>query len=136
MNDGRHSKLTEPRTEAVLRALEMGCTRRAAAGAAGIHHSTLYEWINNDPTFSDEVEKAENKAEASYLAAIANAVPRNWQAAAWWLERRKYADFARHDQVDMRIDVKAEARKAARELGLEDEDAAIEEVMAILAESR
>jgi transposase-like protein len=135
VNDGRHSKLTEPRVEAVLLALEMGCTRRAAAGAAGIHHSTLYEWINNDPTFSDEVEKAEDKAEATYLAAVANAVPKSWQAAAWWLERRKHQDYAQKVRVDVKIDLRAEITKLADELGL-DPDAAIAEAEAIYSARR
>src|SRR5688572_6680302 len=95
----RNSKATAPRVQAVLRALELGCTRRAAAGVADIHPSTLYEWLAKDPTFSDAVEKAEAKAEGTYIAAVANAVPKSWQAAAWWLERRHHEDFAQRNKV-------------------------------------
>lgn len=99
----------------------MGCTRRAAAAVAGIHHSTLYEMMKADPTFSDAVERAEGEAEATYLAAVANAVPKSWQAAAWWLERRKYMDFAQHQRIDMSVDIKTEAERIAAADGLDSE---------------
>lgn len=134
MSGEGNSKLTTPRIEACIKALEMGCTRRAAAGAAGISAQTFYRWLE-DVTFRDEVEKAEAKAEATYTAAVANAVPRNWQAAAWWLERRHHADYAQKVRVEMKVDLRAEVRKLADELGL-DEDAALEEVNAILAGRR
>lgn len=132
---GRPSKLTEPRVEAILRAIEHGCTREAAAGAGGISRMTLYRWIENDGTFRDEVEKAEARAEAAMTFSVAAAVPKNWQAAAWWLERRRYQHYARRDQLDVRLDIKAEVAKLADELGL-DAEVALAEVEAILAGRR
>jgi hypothetical protein len=126
-----NSKFSEPRVLAALVALEHGCTRRAAAGAAGVGHATFYRWLE-DETFRDEVEKAEAKAEAAYTAAVAAAVPKSWQAAAWWLERRRHEDYAQRTRVDMKIDVKAEARKIAEELGLNEQEV-LDEVNAILA---
>jgi hypothetical protein len=128
---GRPSKLTEPRVEAILRAIEHGCTRQAAAGAGGVSRMTLYRWIEADDTLRDEVEKAEAKAEAAYTMAVANAVPKNWQAAAWWLERRRHEDYGRREQIDMRIDLRAEAKRLAQELEL-NEDEVMAEVSAIL----
>lgn len=128
---GRPSKMTEPRVEAILRAIEYGATREAAAGAGGVTRGTLYRWIESDSTFRDEVEKAEHRAEMAYTTAVANAVPKNWQAAAWWLERRRHQSYARRDQVEVRIDIAAEVRRLASELGL-DEQAALAEVEAIL----
>ena len=46
-----------------------------------------------------------------------------WTAAAWWLERRKNGDYARHDKLDMQIDIRKEAERLAAEQGL-DADAA------------
>lgn len=122
--------MTEPRVEAALNALRLGCTRRAAAGAAGVSHASFYRWLE-DVTFRDEVEKAEAVAEATYTAAVANAVPRNWQAAAWWLERRKHEDFAQRSKVDMKIDIQSEVRRVAAEMGL-DEDAVMAEAEQVL----
>lgn len=109
----------------------MGCTREAAAGVAGVTRSTFYRWLD-DVTFRDEVEKAEHQAEAAYTMAVQQAVPKNWQAAAWWLERRRYQSYARRDSIDVRIDVKAEAARLADELGL-DADTILAEATAILA---
>lgn len=126
------SKLTEPRVEAVLDALNHGATREAAAAAGGITRVTLWRWLNDDETLRNEVEKAEGRAEYAFTTVVANAAVSSWQAAAWWLERRRYQAFARHDAVDVRIDIKAEVRKLADELGL-DEDAALAEVEALLS---
>lgn len=129
-----NSKMTDARSRAVLRALEHGCTRRAAAGAADIGHATFYRWLEDD-TFRDAVEKAEAKAEAAYTAAVANAIPTSWQAAAWWLERRKYADYARRDQVNVSVDLQAVIRQVATDLGVDEADA-VAEAERILAGQR
>lgn len=92
---------------------------------------TLYRWIETDATFRDEIEKAEGRAEYAYTAAVADAIPKNWQAAAWWLERRRHQSYARRDQVEVRIDLKAEIRKLAEEYGL-DAEAAVAEAEALL----
>ena len=59
----------------------------------------------NDPddTLVTAVEKAEDEAEATYTALVAEAAvdPKNWTAAAWWLERRRPDHFARRERVEM-----------------------------------
>lgn len=130
----RNSKMSEARVLAALTALEHGCTRRAAAGAADVGHATFYRWLE-DETFRDAVEKAEAKAEAAYTMSVAAAVAKNWQAAAWWLERRRNEDYARREKVEMSIDIRAEAEKVAERLGLRPEDV-IAEAEAILAGER
>jgi hypothetical protein len=47
-----------------------------------------------DDTFLDVVLKAEADAEVSMMARVMQAAQVSWQAAAWWLERRRQADFA------------------------------------------
>lgn len=127
----RPSKMSEPRVEAILKAIEHGCTREAAAGAGGIGRATLYRWIEGDETFRDEVEKAELRAEAAYTMSVAAAVPKNWQAAAWWLERRHWQRYGKHDRVDMTVDLGAIAERVASEDGL-DRDALLAEAEAVL----
>ncbi len=133
--EGRPSKFTPERAQAVLLALEGGCTRHAAAGAADVHYSTLVRWIGEHAEFRAEVEKAEDRAEARFTAAVLQAVPDNWQAAAWWLERRKHQDYARRDRVDMQIEVRREVERIAAETGL-DSEALIAEAERILAGQR
>jgi len=105
MSGEGNSKFTEPRIEACLAALRIGCTRKASAGAAGVTAQTFYRWLD-DATFRDEVEKAEAQAEAAYTSVVQQATATSWQAAAWWLERRKYMDFGKRDRIDMSIDVR------------------------------
>jgi len=53
--------------------------------------------------FADAVKKAEAEAEANALKAIKDATPQNWQAGAWYLER-KYPDrFGRRVAVDANV---------------------------------
>lgn len=125
------SDVLAPRQLAVLVALEHGCTRRAAASAADIHHSTLYAWMHNDPTFSDAVEKAENTAEARATTLVVKAAYEGqWTAAAWWLERRRPDQYGRRLAVD--VSIRDELAKMAAEYGV-DADEAIAEAERILA---
>lgn len=127
------SILTE-RMETFLTALKLGMTRRAAAAKAGFSKSTLYRMLDlDDGTLLDLIEKAEGEAEATFSALVAQAAerPGNWQAAAWWLERRKNDDYGRRDRVDLSIDVRKEAERLAAEKGL-DVDAVMAKVDEIL----
>lgn len=134
MSGEGNSKLTEPRIEAALDGLRHGMTRTAAAGAAKVTRATFYRWLD-DETFRDEVEKAEAQAEAAYTTVIAGSVSKNWQAAAWWLERRRHQDYGRRDSVEMKIDLRTEIAKLATELGL-DPDAIMAEAEGILGARR
>jgi len=97
--------VTDARIEKLLHGLRMGMTRRAASGYAGFSKSTLYRMLEDDPdgTFGTAIENAEAEAEATYSAIIAReaAIPKNWTAAAWWLERRHPQDYARRERLEM-----------------------------------
>lgn len=123
-----------PREAAVIQALENGCTRRAAAGAAGIGHSQLYRMLAADGTFRDAVERAENVAEARATSLVIKAAYEGtWTAAAWWLERRRPDDYGKRIAVD--VSIRDEVARLAGELGI-DVDEAIAEAERVLAESR
>jgi len=131
---GRKPKITPggPREQALLDALKLGMTRQAASGTCDISYSTFYRMYTEDARFLEAVERAELWAEGRYTAIVARAAETQWQAAAWWLERRKYETFARRDRVDMTIDYRGEARRLAAEFGL-DEASVLAEAEAILA---
>ena len=95
---------------------------------------TCYRWMD-DVAFRNEVEKAEAQAEAAYTSLVQTAALPSWQAAAWWLERRKYMDFGRRDRVEVKIDLKAEVAKLAADLGLNEEDV-LAEAEALLGSRR
>ena len=120
--------------QAIIQALENGCTRRAAAGAGGVHHATLYRWMEQDATLRDAIERAENVAEARATSLVVKAAYEGtWTAAAWWLERRRPDQYGRRMAID--VSVKDEAMRLADELGV-DADEAIAEAERILAELR
>jgi transposase-like protein len=126
---GRPTVLTQEVHDAIVRALHVGAYIETAAAAAGIHKSTLYDWLKRGArekrraekgngkgnghrirkaeaayvAFSDAVKKAMAESELVDIATIAKASKRTWQAAAWRLER-KYPDrWGRKDRIDASI---------------------------------
>src|SRR5689334_22930017 len=113
----RPTKFPQAETK-IIKALEMGATRTSAAGAAGIDRTTLWQWMKDNPTFSNDVTRAEASAEQSFSSVLfAAAIPRkvvettrtqdaegnittrtvtrmefDWRAAESWLKRRRRAE--------------------------------------------
>ena len=71
---------------------------------------------------------------ACLIAVIQEAFGKSWQAAAWWLERRKHEDYAQRQRVDMNVDLHRVAEKLADADGL-DADALIAEAERIVSEA-
>jgi transposase len=99
-------KLTEVPAEVqqkIIQALLGGNYLETAAAYAGIHKSTLYNWLKRGARqktgpfrdFSDAVRKAQADAEVRDVARIAQAAAVNWQACAWRLERKFPAKWGR-----------------------------------------
>jgi hypothetical protein len=135
VGDGRPSKATPERIEAILEALRGGATRQAAAGFADVHYATMARWVGDNVDFRAAVENAEQAAEAYYTSVVYKASQDNWQAAAWWLERRKFRDYARRDRVDVSVEVRQEMDRLAAETGM-DADDLVAEAERVLSEAR
>lgn len=102
MTRPRNSKKSDARIAVVVQALMAGNTRRTSAATAGVDHATFYRWLADDATFRDAVEKAEADAEARAVAIVVRAaVGGTWQAAAWWLERRRQDTYALHPKMEL-----------------------------------
>lgn len=98
----RPTKRTDQRREAILNALRIGNTLRAAAAYAEISEDTLARWRADDAEFRGAVTKAEADAEARFLGNIAKAAADGtWTAAAWWLERRRHEDYRKREGVEL-----------------------------------
>jgi transposase len=95
----RPTKRTPERETRLLEALRAGNTRRASCAYAGIDQDTLANWLRRWSDFSDAVEKAEADAEIRNVAIIQKAASETWQAAAWWLERRRPAEYRQRQEV-------------------------------------
>jgi hypothetical protein len=121
------TKRTRPRLDALIKGLEAGMTRRAACAYGGFHHTQLYRWMRTSAPLRTAVEKAEGRAEATYLAQIARAATNGtWQAAAWWLERRLPSEFGQRARLDVHVELEAEVRRLALEAGVDYETALAE----------
>ena len=133
---GSPGKRSPERETAILNALRVGNTRRASAQAAEVSEDTLANWCKADSVFLGAVIKAEADAELRFLGQVAKAAAaNNWQAAAWWLERRKHEDYSRREKMDMTLDVRKEAQRIAAANGL-DPEAVLAEAERVLAERR
>ena len=102
---GRPTKLTAAVQNKIVTALAAGNTRTASVAYAGIQYSTFLSWIESGEAknsgkfseFSKAIKKAESDAEVFNVAIIKQAAPKNWQAAAWWLERRRHKDWMKRE---------------------------------------
>lgn len=103
---GRDTKLTIGVQDAIVQSLLNGATRADAAVAAGITYKTLLNWEKRgraenaeeeEPdffAFFHAVKKAEAECANELAGVVLKAGRKQWQAAAWWLERRRREDYA------------------------------------------
>ncbi len=95
---GQPTKYHDDRVAGILQSLRQGNTLRVAALTNGISYQTLNEWRKEYPDFSEAVEKAEGEAEALHVVNIRTHSADNWQASAWWLERRRHGDWRKVEE--------------------------------------
>ncbi len=121
---GRPLKITSEIQAKIVDAIKAGNYIETAAAYAGIHKSTLYDWLKRGERekqrvagtkkkiakkeeafviFSDAVEKALADAEVRDVMLIAKAAQVDWKAAAWRLERKFPDKWGRKDRVDAEV---------------------------------
>jgi hypothetical protein len=98
---GRPSKYTPEVVERICYSLSLGNTRTTSVTCAGVSMPTFHTWMHEFPEFSDAIKRAEEQAVEHYVNVIHAASGQTWQAAAWYLERRRPADFSKQDKVDI-----------------------------------
>jgi hypothetical protein len=85
----------------IFAALKIGCTRTAAYQSAGVSEATFYRWMKEDGSFREEVQKCEGLAERAYTTTLRIASRQgDVQAAKFWLERRRAANWREKVTVD------------------------------------
>lgn len=106
----RKSKLNEEFIKQAVKLIEAGNYQKHVAQALGIHEDTWYRWLREGERaksgikrrFYESIKKAEARAVLRNVAKILQASQEgNWQAAAWWLERRYPDEWGRKDKLDM-----------------------------------
>lgn len=133
-------KLNDDTHNTIVTALSQGAFRVVAARQAGIGRTTLYHWIERGEAdheagkpsrYADlyrAVVKAEADAEHRAIEVIHDAAPKDWRAAAWYLERRY------QDRWGGRVAVEHSGR-VTHELG-DKSDAELREIAGELADRR
>lgn len=93
----RQSKLTPETQKKIVDAIAEGNYLETAAAIGGVTYTTLNNWMKKGEVassgayveFLEAVKKAEAEAEALRVSRISKAGKEgNWQADAWYLERR------------------------------------------------
>ena len=109
---GRPSKFTPEITEKVLQNIRLGMRYKDAALAAGVSDRTFAEWRQKGEKaksgkysrFSQSLHLAEAEGERALIARIQSAAKKQWQAAAWILERRHRERWGRNLDVTTKGD--------------------------------
>lgn len=92
-----------------------GANHKDIAAAIGVTESTFSRWINNPKSdlqrqLAQELKKAEADYKNALLAVIAKASrERDWKAAAWLLERKYPAEYARQDRIQAQVEQTTQA---------------------------
>ena len=109
----RKSKLTKELIKEAYKLVSAGNYIKDVYPILGIDESTWYRWLNEGEKaksgikreFYETIKKAEKDAIARNVALIQRAAQEgNWQAAAWWLERKYFEDWGRKERVDLAAD--------------------------------
>jgi hypothetical protein len=103
---GRPAKFTPAVQERLLTVIRLGAYRNAACDFAGITPETLRIWLRRGEAegagpyweFCTALKQAEAAACIKALGTIRLAMEQNWQAAAWFLERKRPQEWGRRER--------------------------------------
>ena len=113
---GKKPILTPKIQKTIIDAILGGNYMETAAEYAGIHKSTLFDWlakgrdaqdghnIPNGPLyadFADAITRARAQVEVRMVGLVQKAAIDNWQAATWYLERTRPRTYGRLDRQEI-----------------------------------
>lgn len=84
---------TDKALEAILDALSVGCTRRAAAARGGISEATLIRWEDDDENVANLIRQAADLCEARMTQLLTAGADNDPRWALEWLKRRRKDDY-------------------------------------------
>lgn len=78
--------------------------RVLACDAVGCSYDLFKKYYDEDAEFAEAIKKAEQdfetKGKSVAMASVFKAMPNQWQAAAWWLER-KHDEFVKREKQEL-----------------------------------
>ena len=96
--EGPKQKLTQEVADAIIESIEAGSFASVAARAAGVSRASFWRWVREGRKpgapaawrkFAERYDTAAAMAETDAVKVVRNSmVDGEWQAAAWYLERR------------------------------------------------
>jgi hypothetical protein len=94
---GRRPILNDRKKAEILAILSTGCDRRTAANYVGCDPKTIYNTVQKDREFADQLFNRQSVAELAHLANInrAGRQPCYWRTSAWHLERLNPGKYVR-----------------------------------------
>lgn len=108
---GRPTRLTEELKKEIVKLLGEGNFVETVCDYVGLSKETFYEWQRRGERgwqadheggyveFTDAVKKAMAEVEKDTITDL-RAGPLNWQAKAWWLERRHPDKWGNRQKID------------------------------------
>lgn len=108
-----NSKINKKLVQLAIDLVEQGLHTKHVAQALGISRQTFYNWLRKgeqtqkglEYELYKGVQQAEARAIARNIAIIQKAAQDgNWQAAAWWLERKYPEEWGRKDRMNLETD--------------------------------
>lgn len=89
-------------TDKIVKLIAGGMNREDSCDMAGINQDTFYDWMKDKrkPEFSEAIKRAEMVCKQRNIERIQDASKKNWQAAAWWLERKYPQEFAIRQKLE------------------------------------
>lgn len=97
-NAGRPTKMTPEVYRKIEEAAALGASLEEIAFFAGIHRSTIYEWIKEDQELSDRIQELQEQPILKARKTIVNALD-NPAQANWYLERKRKNEFATRSEL-------------------------------------
>jgi len=98
--NGRPTTITDVVKEEILDFLLIGMTLADTLTALTLSHRALERACKADATFAKGVKSAASHGKAHHLRRVHNAEP-NWQASAWFLERKYGMEFSARLKLDL-----------------------------------
>ena len=106
--NGRPTKLTPAIQEQIVGDIKAGNYAEVAAKRAGIDRTTFFTWMQKGETascgefrdFHDAIRIAEGHAEVRAVTVVAAAMPGDWKAASWYLERKWHDRWGRRQVIE------------------------------------
>lgn len=105
---GRRLKLNDEMIDKIAGIIASGNYVKTACDIVGISETTYYDWMQKGKAgkkpyakLSEAIKKAEAVAEAKRVQTILEASEEQWQAAAWYLERRYPDRWGKKERIDM-----------------------------------